>query len=521
GSTDIDASAVKGIAITAADGSNGSWYYSTNGGTTWTAVGAVANNSALLLAGDASTRVYFQPAANYNGTVATGLTIRAWDATSGAAGTKVDASTGGGSTAFSVATDEVSITVNPVNDAPVLADTVLTLPAVTEDAAAPSGAVGTLVSTLAGGLADVDAGAIKGIAITAADAGNGTWFYSVNGGTTWSAVGTVSNTSALLLASNASTRVYFQPDADFSDTVAAGLTIRAWDQSSGSAGSRVDTSGNGGTTAFSLASDTVSISVTPINDAPVLTGGSLQDLAAPDGPALTPLGFAGVTYGVGGGADEALSQSLTVTITGLPASLGRVLLANGTQVTVGGSYTVGELQGMKFQAAAAVGSGAATFSFTLRDDGGTAGGGADSLGQSIAVTVVNRAPVLDGATDPLPGRLEGAAAGNGMLVADLLDGHITDPQNTFGIAVVAASSPGGSWEYSRDNGTNWLAFTGASARDAVLLEADGNNRIRFVAQADFAGTAGGLVFRGWDQSGGTAGETIGDTRGNGDASPYS
>ena len=41
------------------------------------------------------------------------------------------------------------------NDAPVLADTALTL-SQTEDAGAPSGAVGTLVSTLTGGISDVD-----------------------------------------------------------------------------------------------------------------------------------------------------------------------------------------------------------------------------------------------------------------------------------------------------------------------------------------------------------------------------
>ncbi|QJW84706.1 hypothetical protein HK414_16490 [Ramlibacter terrae] len=89
-----------------------------------------------------------------------------------------------------------------------------------------------------------------------------------------------------------------------------------------------------------------------------------------------------------------------------------------------------------------MGSGPDTFGFTVADDGGIAGGGANSLAQSLSVTVVNRAPVLTGA-NALPGKLEDAAAGNGMLVADLIAGRITDPQNTFGIAVISASSPGG------------------------------------------------------------------------------
>ena len=84
--TDLDGGAVLGIAVTAADTANGSWYYSTNGGTNWNALGAVATNNARLLAADANTRLYFQPNANYNGTLATAVTFRAWDQTTGANG---------------------------------------------------------------------------------------------------------------------------------------------------------------------------------------------------------------------------------------------------------------------------------------------------------------------------------------------------------------------------------------------------------------------------------------------------
>src|SRR5205823_790679 len=48
------------------------------------------------------------------------ITFRAWDTTSGTAGTKVDTSTNGGTTAFSTATDTANITVNATSSPPVV-----------------------------------------------------------------------------------------------------------------------------------------------------------------------------------------------------------------------------------------------------------------------------------------------------------------------------------------------------------------------------------------------------------------
>ncbi|MBK9129465.1 MAG: type I secretion C-terminal target domain-containing protein [Phycisphaerales bacterium] len=87
----------------------------------------MSNTSALLLAADAGTRLYFQPSANYNGTLADGITFRAWDQSSGTAGSKVSTATNGGTTAFSSATDTASITVNAVNDAPAGTDKTVNL----------------------------------------------------------------------------------------------------------------------------------------------------------------------------------------------------------------------------------------------------------------------------------------------------------------------------------------------------------------------------------------------------------
>ena len=94
-----------GIAVTAADTANGVWWYSTNNGASWNALGAVANNSARLLAADGNTRLYFQPNANYHGTLATAITFRSWDQSSGRTARWPTATSNGGTTAFSTATD--------------------------------------------------------------------------------------------------------------------------------------------------------------------------------------------------------------------------------------------------------------------------------------------------------------------------------------------------------------------------------------------------------------------------------
>jgi hypothetical protein len=105
------------------------------------------------------------------------------------------------------ASSTLTINVETVNGAPVLDATDSPIvAAVNEDAPAPSGAVGTLVSSLvdmAGGggfdnVTDAD-GPGLGIAITATNSANGIWFYSTDNGGTWTAVGAVSNASALLL----------------------------------------------------------------------------------------------------------------------------------------------------------------------------------------------------------------------------------------------------------------------------------------------------------------------------------
>jgi hypothetical protein len=107
-----------------------------------------------------------------------------------------------------------TINVTAVNDAPVLADTNLNMADVDPVTGNPLGALGSLVSSFMGGVTDVDAGALKGMAITGVDTTQGTLWFSLNGGSTWTEVTqTLSNTNAFLIGSDADNRLYFKPVA--------------------------------------------------------------------------------------------------------------------------------------------------------------------------------------------------------------------------------------------------------------------------------------------------------------------
>src|SRR5262249_47287328 len=127
----------------------------------------------------------------------------------------------------------------------------------------------TVASFRGVGLLDPDAGALQGIAITATSSSNGTWQYSLDG-TNWTPIGAVTGATALLL--RAGDLIRFAPNGENggSDT----LTYRAWDQTSGAAGGTADTSTNGGTTAFSTTTNTATLTVSDVNDAPVLAAAS-------------------------------------------------------------------------------------------------------------------------------------------------------------------------------------------------------------------------------------------------------
>jgi hypothetical protein len=267
-----------------------------------------------------------------------------------------------------------TITVTGQNDAPVLDDSGnMTLNAINEDVANASNP-GTLISDIiasAGGdrITDVDAGAIEGIAVIAVNNTNGAWQYSIDNGTNWLPFNSPNATTARLLASNATTRIRFVPAANFNGTVNPGITFRAWDQTSGTNGATADTSTNGGTTAFSIMTETASITVNPVNDAPTAnaqTVGTAED---------TPVGIT-----LTGSDVETASANLVFNITAAPAN--GVLSGTGANRT----YTPNANY-----------NGPDSFKFTVTDTGDGSSPALTSTEATVTINVgaVNDAPTAD------------------------------------------------------------------------------------------------------------------------------
>jgi hypothetical protein len=119
GISDQDVGALKGIAITGASDYHGRWEYSLNSGMTWLSMGQPTASGALLLPSDGLTLVRFTPNANFHGVVK--LWYQAWDRTQGTAGgTMAVVGNSGGSGTLSAAVENAALTVQSVNDNPLL-----------------------------------------------------------------------------------------------------------------------------------------------------------------------------------------------------------------------------------------------------------------------------------------------------------------------------------------------------------------------------------------------------------------
>jgi hypothetical protein len=568
---DPDSNALTGIAITNADTTNGNFFYSADDGNSWAPLDLVSNTNARLLAADGITRIYFQPKANFNGTINNALTFRAWDGTTGTNTSIANTTISGGTTAFSSTTGAAGITINSVNDAPTLGEANITLTAINQNVGAPIGAVGTLVSSLVrlgDNVIDPDSNALTGIAITNANNTNGNWFYSTNNGSSWIPVGILSDTNARLLAANASTRLYFQPNGNSNGSIDNVLTFRAWDQTTGTNGSTADTILNGAATAFSTGVNTSTITINAVNNAPILLDTNLflstvEDAGAPTGPvgtlvsSLVSLGVNvtdldnNVTTGNGSTGNALTGIAITNANTtngswfystddgSSWAALGavsdtnaRLLAANGNtrlyfQPTANFNGSINNA--LTFRAwDGTTGTNGSTANTTL--NGGTTAFSIATDAVAITVDAVNDAPILRDTNVTLTGidKNAGAPIGAvGTLVSSLVslgaNGNVTDPDSNplTGVAIANADTTNGTFFYSTDNGNNWAALGVVSNTNARLLAADANTRIYFQPNANFNGTiSNALTFRAWDGTTGTNGSTA-DTTLNGGATAFS
>lgn len=380
--TDADSSAiVGGIAVCGQTG-NGTWSYSTDG-TTFTAIGNVSASSSLLLAKTATLR--YTPS-GANGETPT-ITYRAWDAIGGTSGSRVDLSaTGATGTAspFSAATDTATLTVTDLNDAPVLTAVNPSLGIITSNGAATTISLATFINNGSGTttITDADTGAVKGGIALTGTTGAGTWAYSTDG-TTFIDVGTVSVTSSLLLPASAKLR--YTPGA--TETVSPAATYRAWDTTSGTAATKVDTTTNGGVTAFSATTDTATLATG------VVTGYVYLDVNGDGQMAGSETKLAGVTVRLFSKNDSGTLSELTAISPVQTNASG----AYSFQGLVAGNYVVQVVPSAKVQAAQS------TFSVALTS-------GQTSSGHNFAITGVSPAQVslrmFLNTTPPMPQYIE-------------------------------------------------------------------------------------------------------------------
>jgi ELWxxDGT repeat protein len=279
--------------------------------------------------------------------------------------------------------ETITITVTEANAAPVLNVVATPTLVVDENAPGPVGAVGTLISTLvdmnppAGGLdnvTDLDAAAVTGVAIVGRNS-SFNWFYSLNGGSSWTAFGSAGQgpSSALLLAADSLTRIYAQPNVpNMTGSDFFGFDFRAWDQTSGTNGGTVNTAGAiGGAGTFSVNVDSVRVTINSANDAPVLS--SIGSQSIEEGQLLTFTATAN---------DPDAGQTLTFSLEN--GASGSVPAGASINPTIGAfSWTPTDAQG----------PGSFTFDVVVTDNGSPALSDRETI--TVTVGEVNQQPTLD------------------------------------------------------------------------------------------------------------------------------
>jgi VCBS repeat-containing protein len=518
---------------------------------------AAGPNTHGIVTRNGSGLITYTPNLNFNGTATFTYTVRDNGQTRNpATGLLYDD--------FKTSDFTVTATVNPVNDAPTLTPSgPRSLTPTTEDNFTPPNPTATTVSDILGGTAtDVD-GEVSGIAILAATGRSlARWEYSTDGGTTFVSFSTLNlplaDGNALLL--RPSDRLRYVPDGQNGEQPT--IRYRAWDQTSGTFGQQVDTTNNGGGTAFSAQTDVATITIQAVNDAPQLPAAATFVLTGTNedtdsvGNQIAPLTAS--ILDVDNGALRGIA------ITSLTGSGWEFSLDGGTNyVKVSNAVPAGVsessallLRSTDFVRYVPDRQNGGTFSFTYRawDRSGTgvAGGVANittigtggttpfsandlpNLGDgvnsaSLIVTSVNDAPVLDVSRDPqLTTRTEdevSAAANPGDSIATLLRPNmgaslITDVDNSAveGIAIIGTTGLNASgWQYKLVGDANYSPVGAVSNGSARLLPATA--LLRYVPNT-FNGETATVSFRAWDQSTGLAGG-LGSTLVSGGSTSFS
>ncbi|MCP4343991.1 MAG: PKD domain-containing protein, partial [Desulfobacterales bacterium] len=547
--TDADGSPARAIAVTSVDNTNGTWQYSVDNGIVWTSFSDAENmlvdiSDQARLLGETS-RIRFVPGTGWYGTST--FKFCAWDKSIGAAGETGDARTGGGTSEFSFFTDNASIEVTPVNDAPLLDDTFFhVLAAIDENEIENNGnSVAEIISD--GSVEDVDGSPAEAIAVIGVNNLNGIWQYSTDNGISWTDFSEQAGVKVYMTGEarllDETNRIRFVPDTDWNGT--STFTFRAWDMSSGTAGQTANASVGGDTSAFSSVTDKAEIEVSPVNNAPVLDN--------TESPVLTPIDEDDIENN-GNSIAEILAQGSVTDEDGLPEQAIAVTAVDNTdgtwQYSTDNGFTWTDFTAetetevdISYQARLLDEthkirfvpnpdwSGTAEFTFRAWDKSSgepgktaDAGEGGDELPFSlltdkadINVNPLNDAPVLDNTVSPelSPINVNNDDSEGNSIAQIVTDGSITDADADVpaeAIAVTAVDNTNGKWQFSVNNGAEWKDFTAETgsvidiSANARLLDGSLTHKIRFVPDKDWFGTAA-FTFLAWDKTEGKAGET--------------
>ncbi|MDM8524651.1 right-handed parallel beta-helix repeat-containing protein [Desulfococcaceae bacterium HSG8] len=435
----------------------------------------------------------------------------------------------------------VTVTVSPVNDAPIL-DTTLTpaLTAIDEDVD-PSENTGTTVSDILSdnSITDPDGAPRKAVAVVAADNTNGVWQYSTDSGSSWTDFSDI-RSREVYMKENArllegSDKIRFLPDPDYpgGDCIGpcpdgtATFTFQAWDKSEGIPGETADASRNGGITPFSSAADDAEITVHAIDDPPFVAE-PIPDISVKEDSPPDMIDLDAVFDDVDN--DDSLIEEE---------------VGNHSESNVGPQTEIGLLpltiSGNTLKVVYHENQyGEAIIAITATSNGKT-------VTDEFTVTVqsaedapelpIHQFPLLtsieedefDSSGDTVADLTQGLFLTSTGFIADrdtIHDPDIADPITA--VAVTEVNNKFGRWQYSTGTDKNgndvWKDFSGTLGQvvlmdgNARLLDAD--DKIRFVPLKDYYGSAS-FTFRAWDQSQGRQPGSTADTTQHGGGNPFS